>query len=44
MWLLPSGTILCIDQHFTDYAGWGPAELHAKPFSTLFHDTAGIEE
>lgn len=35
VWLLPSGTILAVDQQFTDYAGWGPMELVGKPFSSL---------
>lgn len=44
VWLLPSGTVLCLDQHFTDYAGWGPAETQGKPFSMLFHDPTEINE
>ena len=38
-WLMTSGTILCVDQNFIDYAGWESKDLLGQPFSTLVEDT-----
>lgn len=41
--LLPAGSVLCVDQSFMDYAGWGPQELVGKPFSSLSVDPGELE-
>jgi len=43
-WLLPSGTILCVDVSFIDYAGWGPQELVGRAFSSLATDSSELDE
>ncbi len=35
MWLMPTGTILCVDQRFTDWFGRPPADIVGKPFTSL---------
>ncbi|KAG2487286.1 hypothetical protein HYH03_014127 [Edaphochlamys debaryana] len=34
-WLMPNGVTLCVDQSFTDYAGWAPNDLIGKPFTSI---------
>jgi hypothetical protein len=43
-WLLPSGTILCVDPAFHDVAGWLPAELIGKSFSSLGSSPEELEK
>lgn len=43
-WLLPTGTILCVDLSFMDYAGWGPSELIGRAFSSLGTDNSVLDE
>lgn len=43
-WLLPSGTILCVDQNFIDYAGYATKDLLGKAFSTLASDPALVSD
>lgn len=43
-WLLTSGTMLCADQSFLDYAGWEPDELVGKAFSSLGVDSGELDE
>jgi hypothetical protein len=43
-WLLPTGTILCVDLSFMDYAGWGPQELIGRAFSSLGTDSSELDE
>ena len=39
-WLLSSGTILCVDQNFIDYAGWASKDLLGRAFAALATDDA----
>lgn len=39
-WLLPSGTVLCVDQNFIDYAGWASKDLLGHAFAALATDDA----
>lgn len=43
-WLLTTGTMLCADQSFLDYAGWDPNELVGRAFSSLGVDSAELDE
>lgn len=43
-WLMSTGTILCVDQSFSDYAGWGPHELVGRSFSTLGCKPSELEQ
>jgi hypothetical protein len=43
-WLLTSGTMLCADQSFLDYAGWSPGELVGRAFSSLGADSSELDE
>ena len=43
-WLLPSGGVLCVDQSFTDYVGWGPADVVGKEFASLFVRPSEVEK
>lgn len=43
-WLLPTGTVLCVDLSFMDYAGWGPQELVGRAFSSLGTDSSELDE
>lgn len=43
-WLLTSGTMLCVDQSFLDYAGWQPDELVGRAFSSLGTDSSELDE
>lgn len=43
-WLLPTGTVLCADSAFMDYAGWSPAELVGRAFSSLAVDNSVLDE
>jgi hypothetical protein len=43
-WLLPTGTTLCADLSFMDYAGWGPEELVGRAFSSLGTDSSELDE
>lgn len=43
-WLLISGTMLCADQSFLDYAGWSPGELVGRAFSSLGADSSELDE
>jgi|LauGreSBDMM110SN_4_FD.fasta_scaffold78025_2 hypothetical protein len=36
---MTTGTILCVDQNFIDYAGWESKDLLGRSFSTLAADT-----
>lgn len=35
MWTMTQGTVLCIDQRFSDWFGKLPNELVGKPFHTI---------
>lgn len=43
-WLMTSGTVLCVDQSFMDYAGWGPADLVGSAFNNLGTDQAQFDK
>eukprot|EP00882_Tetradesmus_deserticola_P006573 GHRQ01006917.1.p1 GENE.GHRQ01006917.1~~GHRQ01006917.1.p1 ORF type:complete len:1485 (+),score=562.58 GHRQ01006917.1:723-5177(+) len=43
-WLLTSGTMLCADQSFLDYAGWSPRELVGRAFSSLGADSSELDD
>ncbi|WIA28374.1 hypothetical protein OEZ86_010920 [Tetradesmus obliquus] len=43
-WLLISGTMLCADQSFLDYAGWSPGELVGRAFSSLGADSSELDD
>jgi hypothetical protein len=43
-WLLPSGTMLCADLSFMDYAGWAPDDIVERAFSSLGTNSSEIEE
>ncbi len=43
-WLMTSGTVLCVDQSFMDYAGWGPADLVGNAFNSLGTDQAQFDK
>ncbi|KAG2450719.1 hypothetical protein HYH02_004557 [Chlamydomonas schloesseri] len=34
-WMMTQGTILCVDQRFSDWFGRGPQELVGRPFNTI---------
>lgn len=34
-WIMTQGTILCVDQRFSDWFGRGPQELVGRPFNTI---------
>ncbi|KAG2493479.1 hypothetical protein HYH03_008295 [Edaphochlamys debaryana] len=34
-WMMTQGTILCVDQRFSDWFGRGPNELVGRPFNTI---------
>ncbi len=34
-WIMTQGTILCVDQRFSDWFGRGPNELVGRPFNTM---------
>lgn len=40
---MTSGTILCVDQSFVDYAGWSVAELLGRSFSGLGTDSDELD-
>ncbi len=41
---MPSGTILCVDQRFSDWFGRPPAEIVGKPFACLAHDQQELQQ
>lgn len=43
-WLLTTGTLLCAEQSFMDYAGWSAEELVGKAFSSLGADSSELDE
>lgn len=43
-WMLTTGTMLCADQSFLDYAGWDPDELVGRAFSSLGVDSQELDE
>lgn len=42
--MTPNGMVLCVDQSFSDYAGWGATDLIAKPFSGLAVNPGPIDK
>jgi hypothetical protein len=34
-WIMPSGTVLCVDQGFSDWFGKGPEDCVGRPFTSL---------
>lgn len=43
-WLLTSGTVLCVDQNFIDYAGWASKDLLGHAFAALATDDALVSK
>jgi hypothetical protein len=43
-WLMPNGTILCVDQRFSDWFGRRPAEIVGKPFTCLARDQEELQQ
>ncbi len=38
VWMMPNGVMLCVDQAFLDYAGWGASEMVGRPLNILGAD------
>jgi hypothetical protein len=41
---MPNGTILCVDQRFSDWFGRSPAEIVGKPFACLARDQQELQQ
>lgn len=41
LWLMPQGTVLCMDQRFADWFGKGPAECVGRAVNNLFIEQVG---